>query len=128
MTATTLSRLPATSQPSRVGRWPATVPTGGGELWDSVLEYRVRAPGTTHAKLHAFATHAAAEAFAAAHPAASPIVALVRQANWFLPDATGRLARHRGERLSEWDPTDLAGRFGTRQAIEKLVAGKPLTA
>lgn len=123
--APSLLRIPSTSRPSRVGRWPDAVPVGGGEVWSDVLEYRVRVAilGRPTPKVMSFGDLAAAEAYSDAHPDdASDVSVLVRQANWFLPDpATGHLVRQRGERLSEWRPEDLPGRWATRQAIEGLI-------
>ena len=128
--APALLHLPATSQPSRVGKWPDAVPVGGGELWTDVLEYRCRLtiPGRPTPKVMSFGDLAAAEAYTDAHPDdATDVSVLVRQANWFMRDpATGILVRHRGERLSEWAPGDLAGRFASRENMATLLAGKPL--
>lgn len=107
---------PDVIDPSLVGTYPAAVKSGGGYVWDAVLEYRVwlhpergapdAADGSDY--YHAFATFAEALAFAKSTPGAEQPLALVLQEEYIDEPEAGRYVHVKARRLTEWSVAFLA--------------------
>ncbi len=102
--------LPAALDPAKVGRYPALAKSGGGYVWDDVLEYRVWChPERGAADLHhgndyyfAFATHPKALAFARRTAGAEAPIALVRQREYIDEPSPGQYVHVKKTRVAEW--------------------------
>jgi hypothetical protein len=102
---------------SLVGTYPAVAHSGGGYVWDDVLEYRVWCHPERGALDEdegsdyylAFATYA--EAFAASHSieGAEEPLALIRQAEYIEEPAPGEYRHVKDARVTEW-PVEFLGR------------------
>ncbi len=95
---------------SLVGEYPAAVGSGGGYVWDDVLEYRVwchperGAPDDDNGNDYyfAFATYAEAAAASATLPGTEEPIALIRQLEYITEPESG-LYKHVEEiRITEW--------------------------
>jgi hypothetical protein len=121
---------PPVADPDLVGTYPATAKTGGGFVWDEVLEYRVWChPERGAADLddgndyyYAFDTHAEAEAFAATAPGAEVPLALVLQREFIDEPEPGRYVHIRFERMTEWPVAFLRRPRRTDRTIPDFLA------
>jgi hypothetical protein len=121
---------PPVADPDLVGTYPATAKTGGGFVWDEVLEYRVWChPERGAADLddgndyyYAFDTHAEAEAFAATAPGAEVPLALVLQREFIDEPEPGRYVHIRSERMTEWPVAFLRRPRRTDRTIPDFLA------
>lgn len=111
----TSSPYPAAADPDRVGTYPARVSSGGGFVWDAVLEYRVwraggeAAGGSADDEFAAFATYDEAATCARETPGADAPLALVLQEEYLDEPAPGRYVHVREPRITEW-PVELLTR------------------
>jgi hypothetical protein len=97
------SSLPAAHDPALVGTYPALVMSGGGYVWDAVLEYRVWCcPDAGDDYFQAFATYDEALEFAERTPEAEPPLALVLQEEYIDEPTPGHFIHVRKRRLTEW--------------------------
>jgi hypothetical protein len=94
----------------RIGTYPALTYSGGGFVWDEVLEYRVwlhpenGAPDEEDGSdyFHSFATYAEAIAFSQRTEGAEEPLALVLQREYISEPAPGRYIHMKEERITEW--------------------------
>lgn len=101
---------PAAVDPSRVGTYPALTKSGGGYVWDAVLEYRVwchperGAPDLCDGGdyFEAFATHAEALAFSRSTTGAEEPLALIRQDEYIDEPQPGHFVHVQEIRITEW--------------------------
>lgn len=108
---------PAVLDRDRVGSYPASVKSGGGYVWDAVLEYRVWCHPERGAEdlddgndyYYAFADHDAARDFARQTPGAEAPLALILQREFIDEPAKGQYVHVRRERVTEW-PVDFLRR------------------
>ena len=108
---------PAVMDPESVGTYPAVVKSGGGLVWDAVLEYRVWLhPERGAADLEdgsdyfrAFPSYEEAADHAANTPGAEEPIALVLQEEYIDEPEPGRYVHVRERRLTEW-PVEFLGR------------------
>lgn len=108
MTRTTI--YPKVRDPERVGTYPALAKSGGGYVWDDVLEYRVWCYPEDGAEdlcdgddyYYAFAEHDEAAAFAAATAGAQSPLALVLQKQYIDEPDPGEYRHVRKRRVTEW--------------------------
>jgi hypothetical protein len=106
----TRRRYPTAVKPERVGRYPALAKSGGGFVWDEVLEYRVWCHPEVGAEdledgsdyFHAFATYPKALAFAESTPGADAPIALIRQKEYINEAQPGVYVHVKKERVTEW--------------------------
>ena len=101
---------PAVLDPDLVGTYPASARSGGGYVWDEVLEYRVwchpergapdEADGSDY--YYPFASHEEAAGFAATTEGAEQPIALVLQREFIDEPAPGQYLHVREERITEW--------------------------
>jgi hypothetical protein len=108
--ATRALRYPDAVEPSLVGTYPALAKTGGGYVWDEVLEYRVwchperGAPDLDNGSdyYRAFATYAEALAFSQATQGAEAPLALIRQVEFIDEPKPGAYRYVKTPRITEW--------------------------
>ena len=103
-------QYPAVLNPAEVGNYPASCFSGGGFVWDAVLEYRVwchpergapdEADGNDY--FYAFETFEEADAFARATPGAEEPLALVLQREYIDESEPGCYVHVREPRITEW--------------------------
>jgi hypothetical protein len=102
--------FPNVLNPALVGTYPALVHTGGGYVWDAVLEYRVWCHPECGAQdladgddyYHPFATYQEAADFAATNPGSEEPLALVLQEEHIDEPEPGRFTHVRERRVAEW--------------------------
>ena len=100
-----------------VGTYPALAKSGGGYVWDAVLEYRVWCHPHEGAEdleegndyYYAFETFAAAVEFANQAKGAEQPIALVLQKEYIDEPEPGRYIHVKEERITEW-PVDFLSR------------------
>jgi hypothetical protein len=103
-------RYPRAVDPGRVGKYPALTKSGGGYVWDEVLEYRVwchphdGAPAYEDGSdyYYAFPTYPKALAFSRRMPGAEEPLALVRQRHYIDEPKPGVFIHVKRVRLTEW--------------------------
>ncbi|MEO0423027.1 MAG: GCN5 family acetyltransferase, partial [Pseudomonadota bacterium] len=101
---------PAVHDAARVGEYPALTKSGGGYVWDEVLEYRVWMSPTRGADdleegcdyYYAFPSYPEAEAFANQNAGADAPLALVLQREYIDEPTPGQYEHVRAERITEW--------------------------
>lgn len=103
-------KYPAVLDASKVGTYSAVAKSGGGYVWDAVLEYRVwchsergapdEADGSDY--FFAFASFEEAAAFSEASEGAEHPLALVLQREWIDEPEEGRYIHVREPRVTEW--------------------------
>ena len=98
------SQYPPVLDPSKVGACPARAHSGGGFVWDAVLEYRVWCHDAAGGDdcFRAFASYDTALAFSQATPGAQEPLALVLQREYIDEAAPGEYVHRREERITEW--------------------------
>lgn len=104
------SPYPAVKDPALVGTYPASAKTGGGYVWDEVLEYRV----WCHPELGApdladgcdyyypFASYTDALAFSEQNPGTESPLALILQQEYIDEPNPGKYIHKQEERIAEW--------------------------
>jgi hypothetical protein len=101
---------PAVLDPNLVGTYPAVAKSGGGYVWDEVLEYRVwchpergapdEADGSDY--YYPFASYEEAAEFSARTKGAEEPIALVLQREFIDESEPGQYVHVREERITEW--------------------------
>jgi hypothetical protein len=101
---------PDAVEPAKVGSYPAVAFSGGGYVWDEVLEYRVwcspargaddLAAGSDY--YYAFATVDEARAAAHRYPGAAEPLVLVLQREYIDEPEPGEYRHVRQQRVAEW--------------------------
>lgn len=101
---------PSAVKPEAVGEYPALAKSGGGFVWDEVLEYRVwcdpergapdLADGSDY--FEAFATYSGALEFSRRTPGAEAPLALIRQWEYIDEPEPGKYVHVKEERIAEW--------------------------
>ena len=103
-------RYPDAVDAGLVGSYPGLAKSGGGYVWDEVLEYRVwchperGAPDNEDGSDYyfAFATYAEATAFSRSTQGAEKPLALVRQVEWIDEPKPGEYCHVKDPRIAEW--------------------------
>lgn len=103
-------KYPEVKDPNLVGEYPALVKSGGGYVWDDVLEYRVwchpedGAPDTEDGNdyYYAFATYEEALEFSENNAGCEPPIALVLQEQHINEPEPGKYEHVKERRLTEW--------------------------
>ncbi len=101
---------PDVLDPNRVATYPADVKSGGGYVWDAVLEYRVwchpenGAPDEEDGSdyFYSFATYAEALIFSQKTKGAEEPLALVLQREYISEPEPGHYIHMKEERITEW--------------------------
>lgn len=123
-------QLPAVLDPALVGTYPASVKSGGGYVWDEVLEYRVwchpeqGAPDVEDGSdyYYAFVSFEEAAEFTAQTPGADAPLALVLQREYIDEPSEGSFVHVREERLTEWAISFLSRPRRTEHTIPDFFA------
>lgn len=116
MSADRLRDYPPAVDPNLVGTYPALARSGGGYVWDEVLEYRVwchperGAPALAGGDdyFRAFATYAEALAFSRSTLGAEEPLALIRQDEYIDEPEPGHFVHVQAVRVTEWPVEFLA--------------------
>lgn len=127
------SQYPLAVDPSLVGTYPGESKSGGGYLWDEVLEYRVwlhperGAPDLASGSDYfaAFAQFEAAARFSDASPGAEMPLVLIRQFESIDEPNPGVFHAVREERITEWQPAWLVGNKRGPNSIEDFLRNPP---
>ena len=122
--------FPAVLDESLVGTYPAATKSGGGYVWDAVLEYRVWCHPEAGADdledgsdyYFAFARYAEALAFADATAGAQQPSALVLQEEYIDEPNPGEYRHVRERRITEWPVTFLSRPRRTPRTIPDFMA------
>ena len=101
---------PKVKDSAMVGEYPGFVHSGGGYVWDEVLEYRVwchpedGAPDIDNGDDYyfAFATYEEALCYAKENPGCEEPLALILQKEYIAEPAPGKYLHVKEERLTEW--------------------------
>jgi len=101
---------PTVLDPLKVGEYPASAKSGGGYVWDAVLEYRVwchperGAPDEDDGSdyYYAFETFEEAREFADENPGTEEPLALVLQREYIDEPEPGLYRHVREQRITEW--------------------------
>jgi hypothetical protein len=115
---------------SRVGTYSALAKSGGGYVWDEVLEYRVWChpergspdPEDGSDYYYAFGTYAEALAFSEETAGAEPPLALVRQLEHINEPEPGVYVHVREPRIAEWQVEFLGRPKRTDNTIPAFLA------
>jgi hypothetical protein len=125
-----MMEYPQVLNPELVGSYPALANSGGGYVWDEVLEYRVWCSPEDGAEdladgndyFYAFASHAEALAFAEATDGAEQPLALVLQREYIDEPETGQYRHVFEERITEWPVEFLRRPRRTAQTIPDFLS------
>jgi putative acetyltransferase len=123
-------RFPRASDPARVGKYPAECHSGGGFVWDAVLEYRVwchpedgapdEADGNDY--FFAFTTYPDALRFSKQQPGAEEPIALILQREYLDEPEDGQYVHVKKRRITEWAVAFLQRPRRTKQTIPDFLA------
>ena len=105
-----MTKFPLVSNLDKVGEYPALVKSGGGYVWDEVLEYRVWCHPEDGAAdvcegddyYHAFASYEEALEYSQSNPGCEEPLALILQREYIDEPEIGLYIHIREERLAEW--------------------------
>ena len=105
-----MTNYPAVKDPSLIGDYPGLVKSGGGYVWDEVLEYRVwchphdRAANTDDGDdfYYVFETYEEALAYSQANEGCEKPLALVLQQEYIDEPEPGKYLHIKKQRLTEW--------------------------
>ena len=100
-------QFPVALDSEKVGEYPSSVKSGGGYVWDAVLEYRVWCqpePGSSDDGdcYYAFATYESALEFSRSSTSAEEPLALVLQEEYIDEPSPGEYIHVKERRLTEW--------------------------
>lgn len=101
---------PKAKNPDLVGTYPAMVKSGGGYVWDDILEYRVwchphnRATNLLNGDdyYYAFVTYKEALDYYKSHQGCEEPIALILQKEFIDEPEPGKYLHRKEERLTEW--------------------------
>lgn len=121
---------PDALDPTQVGTYPASTMSGGGYVWDAVLEYRVWCHPERGAEdledgsdyYYSFASFAQAQAFAEATAGAEKPLALVLQEEYIDEPAPGKYRHVKEKRVTEWQVEFLSRPRRTPRTIPDFMA------
>lgn len=121
---------PPVLDPELVGTYDAAANSGGGYVWDEVLEYRVwchpergasdEADGSDY--YYAFASYDEAQAFASSTEGAEEPLALILQREFIDEPVTDQYLHVREERVTEWPVIFLSRPRRTERTIPDFMA------
>lgn len=123
-------RYPAVIDPNKVGTYPASAKSGGGYVWDAVLEYRVwchpeqGAPDLYDGDdyFHAFATYEEAAYFSEQTEGTEEPLALILQKEYIDEPEDGKYVHMREQRITEWPVVFLKRPKRTASTIPDFLA------
>jgi hypothetical protein len=105
-----MSKYPLVKDSDLIGRYPALVKSGGGYVWDEVLEYRVwchperGAPDTEDGDdyYYVFETYEEALEYSETNPGAEEPLALILQEEYIDEPKPGQYTHIKEQRITEW--------------------------
>ena len=100
---------PDAIDPGKVGHYPALTKSGGGYVYDEVLEYRVWVNPDGDDYYHAFATYEDAKRFSDKTERAEDPLVLVLQHEHINEPEPGKYEHVKGDRITEWQVEWLEG-------------------
>lgn len=112
-----MTQYPTVKDPDLIGDYPGLVKSGGGFVWDEVLEYRVWChPGSGAPDIesgndyyYVFATYEEAFAYSTSNKGCEEPIALILQREYIDEPEPGKYVHIKEERLAEW-PVDFLKR------------------
>ncbi|RUL77505.1 GCN5 family acetyltransferase [Dyella choica] len=121
---------PDVLDPERVGTYPAKSKSGGGYVWDAVLEYRVwccparGAPDEFDGDdyYYAFDSYAEAQEFSSSAQGADEVLALILQCEYIDEPEPGQYLHVKEERITEWPVLFLSRPRRTHRTIPDFFA------
>lgn len=123
-------QYPDVLDPNFVGTYPATTKSGGGYVWDEVLEYRVwchpergapdEADGSDY--FYAYATYAEALACSQQIKGAEEPLALILQREYISEEEPEQYVHVKKERITEWSVEFLSRPRRTPRTIPDFLA------
>ncbi|HNO78414.1 MAG TPA: GCN5 family acetyltransferase [Phycisphaerae bacterium] len=124
------SRYPAVLDASQVGEYPASAKSGGGYVWDAVLEYRVWCHPERGAKrldggndyFFAFASYEEAFEFSQVTKGAEEPLALILQEEHINEPEPGKFVHVKERRVTEWPVEFLSRPRRTANAIPDFLS------
>ena len=124
------SDYPNAVDPALVGTYPASAKTGGGYVWDAVLEYRVwchpergaqdLADGSDY--FYAFASYQEALEFSQQTQGAEEPMVLILQEEYIAEPEPGHYIHMREQRITEWQIVWLKRSRRTAQSIPAFMS------
>jgi len=96
------SAYPVSIDPGKVGEYPVLTKSGGGYVYDEVLEYRVWISADGDDYYYAFSTYEEAKQFAEKTEGAEEPLVLVLQHEHINEPEPGKYEHVKGERITEW--------------------------
>lgn len=125
-----MSKFPQVKDITRVGSYDALAKSGGGYVWDAVLEYRVWCHPHDGAEdlengddyYYVFETYEAAAEFAAQTTGAEEPLALVLQEEYINEPEPGCYEHIKEQRITEWPVAFLARPKRTETTIPNFMA------
>ena len=123
-------RYPDAVDPSLVGTYPAVAHSGGGYVWDAVLEYRVWChpergspdEGDGGDYYYVFDNYAEAAEFSEKTTGAEEPLALILQREYIDEPEPGQYVHVREERVTEWPPAFLSRPQRDEMTIPEFMA------
>jgi hypothetical protein len=105
-----MSKYPKVKDPNLVGEYPGFVKSGGGYVWDEVLEYRVwchpddGAPDIEDGDdyYYVFETYEEALEFSEKNPGCETPLALILQEQYIAEPEPGNYVHMKEQRMTEW--------------------------
>jgi len=106
-----MSKYPKVKDPDLIGTYPAHTKSGGGYVWDEVLEYRVWCHPESGASdlyegddyYYAFQTYEEALNFSVENPGTEDPLALILQEEYIDEPEPGKYLHIKERRVTEWD-------------------------
>lgn len=125
-----MTQYPKVKNPEKIGTYPASVKSGGGYVWDEVLEYRVwchpedGAPDTEEGNdyYHVFQTYDDALEFSETTPGAEEPIALILQEEYIDEPEEGKYEHIQTPRITEWHVEFLSRPRRTNETILNFIS------
>jgi len=118
------SEYPIAVDPSKVGKYPALAKSGGGYVYDDVLEYRVWIHPDGDDYYHAFLTYEEAKHFSDRTQGAEEPLVLVLQHEYINEPEPGKYEHIKEDRITEWRVEWLEGSKRCPDTITNLLREK----
>ena len=122
-----MTDYPPTKDLRKIGTYPSLIPSGGGFLYDKVLEYRVWVhPKNGDNFYKAFATYKEAESYSSKTPGAeSPLVLVLQKKGHWASQKENVVAVGEEDRITEWYPEWLPDRKYSEARLRTILRKRP---
>ena len=119
---------PDVENPEKIGSYPALVKSGGGYLWDEVLEYRVWCHPEHGADdeydgddyFYCFSTYLEAEKFSKNHDGTEEPLVLILQREYIDEPVPGEFNLVKEHRITEWNCKWLSRARRDKETVEEF--------